>query len=120
MRLTKHRTAVLNLLTTSEEALSAQQIHAALPHMNLVTIYRNLDNFVKAGTIKKLNLPGGEAAYEHQNHHHHHAVCDECHTVQHIEIDEKKLKEALKLTGFDIGDVDIVVRGKCHKKHLTH
>lgn len=119
MRLTKHRTAILNLLTTSEEALSAQQIHTALPHMNLVTIYRNLENFVKAGAIKKLNLPGGEAVYEHQSHHHHHAVCDECHAVQHIEINEKKLKEALKLTGFDIDDIDIVVRGKCHKKHLS-
>lgn len=117
MRQTKHRTAILNLLVNSPEALSAQQIHVALPNINLVTIYRNLESFVAAGTIKKLNLPGSEAVYEHQSHHHHHVVCDECHAVQHINIDEKKLKDILKLTDFDIADIDIVVRGKCHRTH---
>lgn len=117
MRQTKHRTAILELLQHSAQALSAQQIHSALPHINLVTIYRNLEHFVTAGKIKKLNLTGDEAVYEFQQHHHHHIVCDECHAVQHIEINEKKLKEALHLTDFNLHDIDIIVRGTCQHKH---
>ncbi len=117
MRQTKHRTAILEALKASEEALSAQQIHALLPHINLVTVYRNLENFVTLGTIKKFNLDGNEAVFEHQSHQHHHAICDDCHDVQHIHIDEKKLKEALRLTNFAINDIDIIVRGTCQKGH---
>lgn len=117
MRQTKHRTAIMELLQHSQEALSAQQIHTALPHINLVTIYRNVEHFVTAGTIKKLNFPGNEATFEYQKHHHHHVICDECHAVQHITIDEEKLKDALRLTNFDINDIDIMVHGRCQKKH---
>jgi len=107
----------MTLLKESEKPLSAQQIQRALPHINLVKIYRNLEHFVVAGTIKKLNFPGTEAAYEYQQHHHHHVICDECHAIQHIDIDEKKLKEVLGLTNFTVHDIDIVVHGQCQKAH---
>jgi len=117
MRLTKHRTAILEYLQTCGRASSAQDIHTALPHINLVTIYRNLEAFVTAGIIKKLHLSSTEAVYEYQRHAHHHLVCDDCQKIEHITIDEAKLKEALQLKHFDIGDIDIIVRGKCRHIH---
>jgi len=117
IRLTKHRTAILNLLKESTQALSAQQIHEQLPHINLVTIYRNLEQFTTLGTIKKFYLDSTEAVFEFQKRPHHHAICDDCHDVQHIHIDEAKLKEVLHLNNFSVSDIDIIVRGKCKKDH---
>jgi len=118
MRLTKHRQEILNTLTHCHGALSAGDVHAKLPHINLVTIYRNLDAFADAGTIKKLHLDSSEALYEFQKHAHHHAVCTDCDTVTHFEVDEKKLKAALSLPNFEMSEVEIVVRGKCNHKHV--
>jgi Fe2+ or Zn2+ uptake regulation protein len=117
MRLTKHRQEILDTLTHYHGALSAREIHARLPHINLVTIYRNLEAFVEADMIKKLLLDSSEARYEFQKHRHHHAICDDCHEVQHIHINETKLKDALGLTNFSINDIDIIVRGKCQNEH---
>lgn len=119
MKLTKHRKEILEHLTTCHEALSAREIHKHLPHINLVTIYRNLELFATLGMIRKLYLDGNEAVFEYQIHPHHHAVCTDCNEVRHIDIDPKKLKQVLKLTDFDVSDVEIVVRGTCRHKHTT-
>lgn len=118
MRLTPHRKHILETLACHHGTLSASDLHARLPHINLVTIYRNLDTLNEAGYIKKLFLSGKEAVFEYQKHPHHHAICNECDAVIHFETEATKLKEALQLKGFDIADVDITVRGTCHKKHL--
>ena len=56
MRITKHRQEILDTLDKSENTLSASDIHALLPHINLVTIYRNLEKFVSEGLIKKTSF----------------------------------------------------------------
>lgn len=117
MRMTKHRQQILDALTKKNTALSANEIHKKLPHINLVTIYRNLDAFVEAGTIKKLHLDTNEALYEFQKHPHHHALCTDCDNITHFNIDEKKLTSALKIPDFNIKDIEIIVRGECMHKH---
>lgn len=117
MRLTPHRQKILTTLACHQGTISATDLHAKLPDINLVTIYRNLDTLSEAGYIKKLYLSGKEAAYEYQKHPHHHAICTECDAVIHFETEASKLKAALQLQGFDISDVDITVRGTCAKSH---
>jgi Fur family transcriptional regulator, peroxide stress response regulator len=119
MRLTKHRQEILDTLTHYHGALSAREVHEQLPHINLVTIYRNLDAFAEAGTIRKLHLDSNEALYEFQKHPHYHAVCTDCDTITHFEVDEKKLKAALSLPNFEMSEVEIVVRGTCNHKHRS-
>jgi len=118
MRLTKHREEILTILEHSQGALTAQAIHAALPHINLVTIYRNLETFVDADLVKKLHLGEAEASYEIQEHPHHHAICDECGDVIHFEIDDQALLKHFKFADFKITDLDITIHGVCGKKHL--
>ncbi len=113
MRLTKHRTEILTTLTSSPESLSASAVHARLPHIDLVTIYRNLDRFVSAGLIKKLHLAGNEATYEHQHHPHQHAVCDTCDKVIHFTIPTDVLIQQFTLPHFTIKSIDVVVHGSC-------
>lgn len=118
MRLTKHRQEILGVLEAKTAALTAQDIHAALPHINLVTIYRNLETFVAADLVKKLHLGEAEASYEIQEHPHHHAICDECGDVIHFTIDEAALLKHFHFKDFAITDLDITVHGICNKKHL--
>ncbi len=118
MRLTKHRQEILATLEKTTAALTAQDIHAALPHINLVTIYRSLETFVAADLVKKLHLGEAEASYEIQEHPHHHAICDDCGKVIHFTIDEAALLKHFAFTDFNITDLDITVHGICTKKHL--
>jgi Fur family peroxide stress response transcriptional regulator len=113
MRTTKHREAILDILTHSDTALTAADIHRALPHMNLVTIYRNLEQFVLLGTIKKMFLADGEALFEYQTHPHHHAVCDDCHKVIHFTAPDEKIKKLLGLEDFSIKNLEVTVHGLC-------
>ncbi len=119
MRLTKHRQEILDTLDKSEEALSAANIHSALPHINLVTIYRSLEYFVKAGEIKKLHLDGQEAQFEIQHEPHHHAICNECNKVIHFTVNDTELIKEFSLPGFDIENIEITLRGICNQKHSS-
>ena len=113
MRITKHRQEILDILDHQEDALSASDIHTKLPHINLATIYRNLESFVEAGTITKLNLGGEEAQYEIQDEPHHHAICNECNKVIHFTVDDEKLVKEFALPGFLITNLEVTLRGTC-------
>lgn len=117
MRQTKHRQTILDFLNHTPQALSAAEIHAALPKINLVTIYRNLESFVESGLVTKLNLGKKEAVYEIQHEPHHHAICSDCEKVIHFTLDEENLKKEFSLPGFDISDIEITLKGSCKKSH---
>lgn len=117
MRITKHRQEILNTLSKAGDTLSASDIHAHLPHVNLVTIYRNLEKFVAEGLVKKLHLDNQEALYEKQSAPHHHAICNDCERVIHFSLKDKKIINNIKLPNFTIGNIDIIVRGTCKELH---
>lgn len=114
MKMTKHRQEIMDQLEHSEEALSAASIHAALPHINLVTIYRNLEYFTTEKIVKKLNLGEGEAQYEIQHEPHHHAICDECGKVIHFSVSNPDLMSEFSLPDFNITDLEITLHGTCN------
>jgi Fe2+ or Zn2+ uptake regulation protein len=118
MRTTKHRQEILKALEGANSALSAADLHLALPHINLVTIYRNLEIFSKERTIKKLHLNGQEAQYELQSEPHHHAICNECDKVIHFTTKDKELIKEFALPGFTIKELDVTLRGICEKHNL--
>lgn len=113
MKMTKHRQEIMDQLEHSEEALSAASIHAALPHINLVTIYRNLEYFTTEKVVKKLNLGEAEAQYEIQHEPHHHAICDECGKVIHFSVENPDLMSEFALPDFNITDLEITLHGTC-------
>lgn len=113
MRLTKHRQDILSTLKSHHEALSANQIHDLLPHIDKVTIYRTLELFVSTEVIKKLNLSDNEATFEYQTHPHHHAVCSHCDTIIHFNIPDTVIKKYLNLPHFAINGIELVVNGTC-------
>ena len=115
IRLTEKRTLILNTLKAQPKALSAADIHRLLPDIDLVTIYRNLDIFAKEKLIKRVALGTDEALYEYQKEPHHHAVCTDCEKVIHFKAPDKKIIKLLGLEGFEVDELEVTVRGKCHK-----
>jgi Fe2+ or Zn2+ uptake regulation protein len=118
MRITKQRRAIIEVLKEQKKPLSAADLHELLPAIDLVTIYRNLDQFAQQKLIKKVQLDTQEAQYEYQKQPHHHAICTECKRVVHFTAPTEKLKKLLDLDDFEIDDVDVTVHGTCkHKQH---
>ena len=109
----KKREQILNVLKQEHGALSASEIHAKLPSLNLTTIYRNLDTFVADGDVKKLQLGGNESHYEYVREPHHHAVCRECERVIHFTAPDEKIKKLLGMKDFQVDELEVTVRGTC-------
>ncbi len=113
--LTKKRTQILDVLKTHHGTLTAAELHAKLPGIDLVTIYRNLDLFVKEKMIKRIHVTGSEAQFEYQAEPHHHAVCSDCERVIHFKAPDAQIKKLLGLEDFEIEDMEVTVRGTCKK-----
>jgi len=116
IKLTTKRQAILETLKAHHGTMSAADIHATLPDMDLVTIYRTLDLFTKEKMIKQFHLTSGEAQYEHQSEPHHHAVCVTCEKVIHFKAPDAKLKQLLGIADFDVDEIEVTVKGSC-KRH---
>jgi len=116
-KLTKKRQLILTVLKDSKEALSAAQVHAKLPEIDLATVYRNLEYFTTNKLIKKLQLGSQEARFEFQHEPHHHAVCTQCERVIHFTAPDEKIKQLLGVEDFEVTELEVTVRGICnHKK----
>ena len=115
-RFSKKRQQILDVLQHKRAPLTAAELHAALPEINLTTIYRNLELFSKEKIIKKLQLGEQEARYEYQTEPHHHAVCEQCEQVIHFTAPDKKIIELLGLHDFDVEELEVTVRGT-HRHH---
>jgi len=116
-RLTKKRQAILDALKSKKTVLSAADVHALVPDVDLATVYRNLEHFTNQKIIKKLQLGSQEALYEYQEKPHHHAVCTECERVIHFTAPDEKIKKLLGIEDFDVDELEVTVRGVCnHEK----
>jgi len=115
-RLTKKRQAILDALKSKKAALSAAEVHALVPTVDLATIYRNLEFFASQKLIKKLQLGTQEARFEFQHEPHHHAVCGQCEKVIHFTAPDAKIIKLLGLENFTIDELEVTVRGT----HTSH
>jgi Fur family ferric uptake transcriptional regulator len=82
-RRTKQRTAVEDLLRSTDDFRTAQQLHAQLREsgagIGLTTVYRSLALLAEAGEVDVLLSDDGEARYRAcSSEHHHHLVCRNC------------------------------------------
>lgn len=112
-RHSKKREKILSVLERNHGALSAAEIHYKLKDMDITTVYRNLELFVKDGVVNKLNLGGDEAQYEYAKEPHHHAVCNDCHRVLHFTAPTEAIKKLINIPGFEAETIDITVKGNC-------
>jgi len=81
------RQAILEVLSNTEEHLSAEEIYLAVhkiyPNVGLTTVYRTLELLVDMGLVFKFDFGDKRARYElsqgpMSKKHHHHLVCTNC------------------------------------------
>lgn len=104
-RITEPRKAMLEVLAIEPKPLSADEIHRLISRTkaDLVTVYRSLEAFEKAGIVQSFSLESGKSLYElvEENHHHHHIICRKCHRAEKLEFCEaEKLESLAKALGY--------------------
>lgn len=131
-RLTMGREAILDVLSKSEEHLSAEdiymKIHPRHPNIGLTTIYRTLDVLSNIGLVYKFDFGDGRARYELSEgtkgiEHHHHLICTSCNRVvdytdfidEEIELLQETEKGLSKKYDFKITNHLIQFYGLCNK-----
>ena len=86
-RMTIGRDAVLDVLSSTEDHLSAEDIymrvHETYPAIGLTSVYRTLDMLVNIGLVYKFDFGDGRSRFEiaegpKGKDHHHHLVCTAC------------------------------------------
>ena len=110
-RRTRQGDAVLNVVQSSDNFRSAQDIHAELrasgEAVGLTTVYQQLRTLATAGLIDSLRSDGGELLYRHCDtaKHHHHLVCRECGRT--VEVEDTVVWRWAERVAADAGYVDV-------------
>ncbi|WP_040594676.1 Fur family transcriptional regulator [Timonella senegalensis] len=110
-RMTKQRAAIAELLESTHDFKSAQQLHDLLRERGetagLATVYRTLQNLADAHELDVIRTEDGEMLYRmcERTEHHHHLVCRSCGKT--IEIDGPTVEEWAAMVGGNFGFSDI-------------
>ncbi|RXG13240.1 Fur family transcriptional regulator [Leeuwenhoekiella aestuarii] len=119
MRNTVARDAILEIINTTDEALSQSDVQAKLPEglCNRVTIYRVLDRLVDEHLAHKITNIDGVIKYANcqscttkHKHNHLHFNCERCNTVTCIEAVEPSFKLP---ANYEVKNVNFLVSGIC-------
>lgn len=103
LRATPHRLVLLGTLATANAPKTAEELHARMKSMDLVTVYRNLQSLVAAGLVNEVRFKDMNLRYEISDGdgHHHHLVCTGCGLVAELEDCDLRPfeRQALKKSG---------------------
>lgn len=89
--------------------VSMSDISQNISDANFSTIFRNVEQMVQDGELKRVVLDKDVIKYESANHAHNHFVCDTCGDVDEVEV---------ALTDKSRKVRDVVVHGFCNKCNL--
>lgn len=117
-RVTPQRIAVLEILRSSGEHMTALEIYQrateAIPGINEATIYRTLEMFNKEGLIFVSHLEGSQIAYE-IGIKHHHILCRQCN--QNVQISHEMTLDIYakleQLSGYQLDSSHLTFLGIC-------
>ncbi len=117
--LTRHREAVLSVLTAGHVHLTAQDVHDALrsaePEVALATVYRSLHALEKLGLVRAVDAGTSAKRYEAVRAVHAHIRCTVCGRIDDLVLPDPEELDRLarRQTGYDVRGHDIVFEGIC-------
>lgn len=79
--------------------------------IGIATIYRNINNLVLEGNLKKIELDNTH--YDSDISNHNHFVCSNCHRIIDIYDDNYNLESLSNNYDFKIEKVNIIYEGLC-------
>jgi Fur family ferric uptake transcriptional regulator len=119
IKTTKARTAILEILENSTEALDAEEIHTICYEkdvdLDFSTVYRNLDLFESKGIVEKFDLGNSKYSYMFKREAHKHLLhCRLCSKEVEIECPMLQIEELIKSrTGFSSIEHELRIEGIC-------
>lgn len=119
MRFSKQRQAVLDAVISSDKHLNADEIHKIvkqkIPNISLGTVYRNLNELVSIGKIKRIVLKNGNDKFDKTTSNHNHLYCEVCGKLIDVnyKINDADAREIEAETGFKITDCNFNIKGIC-------
>jgi Fe2+ or Zn2+ uptake regulation protein len=120
LRLTPQRDVLLRALSETMGHPTAddlfRKVRKVLPTVSHATVYRNVQELVKAGLIGTLERSGGAVQFEINPDQHHHFLCRRCEQVWDVYLDQVAVtldKQRSPLSGFRIDRRDVQLRGLC-------
>ncbi len=116
MRRSLYRERILELMEDGQHRTAKEIfeiLHAEIPALSLVTVYRNLDALEKAGKVRRILL-GEETLWERRNRPPHlHFQCRVCGRLVDLPVDISPLAKHAAPVG-TVEAVHGVVEGVCH------
>jgi Fur family ferric uptake transcriptional regulator len=129
LRMTPQRRQVLDAVRALEHA-TPEQICAAVPDVDVTTVYRTVELLEELGLLRHTHLGHGAASFRPAEDQHVHVVCHSCGGVVDVPNDLiDGLVERLRAErGFEVDRSHFTVFGRCndcsyenaHTTHLEH
>jgi Fur family peroxide stress response transcriptional regulator len=123
IRITPQRKVILDLLKSSREHLTAEEIYQhikqKMQRVSLGTVYNTLHKLKEAGVIQELSFGDMSSRYDGIAKFHYHITCVVCGKVMDFHRDSLKSleEEASKASGFAINTHRIEFYGTCPLCH---
>ena len=91
MRTNIYKKEILKVISNNH-LLTISEINKHIPNANYSTIFRNVENLISDGMIKKVLVKNKKVAYEIAKNDHDHFICNKCGTVECINVPYKLIK----------------------------
>jgi Fe2+ or Zn2+ uptake regulation protein len=120
LRLTPQREVLLRVLSETMGHPTAddmvQRVRKVLPTVSHATVYRNLQELVREGLIRTLEVAGTAVQFEVNPDDHHHFVCHKCGHVWDVylsSVDVRINRRRTEVDGFQVDRRDVQLHGVC-------
>lgn len=120
LRLTPQREVLLRVLSEAMGHPTAddmvRRVREVLPTVSHATVYRNLQELVREGLIRTLEVAGTALQFELNPDDHHHFVCRKCGHVWDVylsSLDVRINRRRTEQDGFQVEHRDVQLHGVC-------
>ena len=113
---TPQRVAVAQYVLHTKEHPSADIVWAGVrenfPMISRATVHNALNLFVEKGLLRALRLAPDSVLFDPNTDRHHHFIDEETGRLYDIPWDRVEVSDAKTLTGFEVRDYQVVMRGR--------
>lgn len=110
------RVAVADYVLYTSDHPSADQVWAEVrrtfPMLSRATVYNTLNLFTKKGLLRELVLAEGRVVFDPKLDPHHHFLDDDTGEIVDVPWSALDVRRVHTLTGFDVREYQVVMRGK--------